>query len=83
MKAAANAVPNASILDGWWAEGYEGGKGKNGFAVGAREPQKTRRLQDKYDSDELYRVLLEEVLSLYWMRGKGGLFARKVRTDIN
>lgn len=73
MKAAANAVPNASILDGWWDEGYEGGKGKNGFAVGAREPQKTRRLQDKYDSDELYRVLLEEVLSLYWMRGKGGL----------
>ena len=34
MKAAQNGVPNVSVLDGWWDEGYEG---DNGWAIGARE----------------------------------------------
>ena len=35
MKAAQNGVPNISVLDGWWDEGYEG---DNGWAIGGREP---------------------------------------------
>src|SRR5436190_930925 len=31
QKAALNGQPNCSILDGWWAEGYNG---KNGWAIG-------------------------------------------------
>ena len=31
QKAALNGVPNVSILDGWWAEGYTG---TNGWAIG-------------------------------------------------
>ena len=31
MKAAQNGVPNVSVLDGWWDEGYEG---DNGWAIG-------------------------------------------------
>ena len=34
MKAAQNGVPNVSVLDGWWDEGYEG---DNGWAIGGRE----------------------------------------------
>ncbi len=36
MKATLNGVPQLSVLDGWWIEGYNG---KNGWAVeGARRP---------------------------------------------
>lgn len=69
MKAAANGVPNASILDGWWDEGFVGGKERNGWAVGDRTPQKTSRAQDKFDALDLHRVLSEEVMPLYWKRG--------------
>ena len=39
MKAAQNGVPNVSVLDGWWDEGYEG---DNGWAIGGRETQPRR-----------------------------------------
>lgn len=71
MKAAANGVPNASILDGWWDEGYEGPKDRNGWAVGDRKPQKTAAKQDKFDALDLHRVLSEEVTPLFWKRSGG------------
>jgi starch phosphorylase len=30
MKAAINGIPNLSVLDGWWGEGYDG---NNGWAI--------------------------------------------------
>ena len=39
-KAALNGLPNLSMLDGWWAEGYNG---KNGWAIGeGREYRQSR-----------------------------------------
>ncbi len=74
MKAAANGIPNASILDGWWDEAYEVGEnGPNGFAVGQRQNQPSREVQDKFDSDSLYKVLEKEVLPLYWKRNSAGV----------
>lgn len=73
MKAAANGVPNASILDGWWDEAYEGPEGRNGFAVGQRQNQRTREAQDKFDSASLYKVLETEVLPLFWNRDASGV----------
>lgn len=70
MKAAINGVPNASTLDGWWDEGFEN---DNGWAVGRREPQSTRRRQDKFDSESMYEVLEKEVLPLYWRRNDAGV----------
>ncbi|MBC7543249.1 MAG: alpha-glucan family phosphorylase, partial [Candidatus Sericytochromatia bacterium] len=54
QKAALNGVPNLSILDGWWCEGYDG---TNGWAIG--EPREYRDLdaQDDADSDSLYQLL--------------------------
>jgi starch phosphorylase len=74
MKAAANGVPNASILDGWWDEAFEiGSDGRNGFAVGQRKNQRTRAAQDRFDSGSLYEVLEREVLPLFWERDSTGL----------
>ena len=39
MKAAQNGVPNISVLDGWWDEGYQG---DNGWAIGDRETRRRR-----------------------------------------
>lgn len=74
MKAAANGVPNCSILDGWWDEGFEPGMEiPNGFQVGSRTPRKSREKQDKFDAKSLYEVLEREVLPLYWKRDEGGV----------
>ncbi|HEY3780045.1 MAG TPA: alpha-glucan family phosphorylase [Fimbriimonadaceae bacterium] len=73
MKAAANGVPNASILDGWWDEAFKGGKDRNGFQIGSRTPAKSLSAQDKADAKDLYRVLEEEVIPLYFDKDKAGL----------
>lgn len=70
MKAAANGVPNASILDGWWDEGYEG---NNGWAIGDRDAVPDERHQDALDAEALYRTLEEQVVPLYYQRDQGGL----------
>lgn len=35
QKAGINGIPNFSVLDGWWAEGYDG---RNGWAIGIEDP---------------------------------------------
>lgn len=66
MKAAANGIPNCSVLDGWWDEAYEEGDRRNGFAIGKRTNFRSVDAQDKADGAELYRVLEQEVLPLYF-----------------
>lgn len=74
MKAAANGVPNASILDGWWDEGFDGRKGfQNGFAIGDRSEAKTVEEQDKRDGEALYKCLEDEVIPLFFKRDADGL----------
>ncbi|MGB8954186.1 MAG: alpha-glucan family phosphorylase [Tumebacillaceae bacterium] len=66
QKAGVNGVLNCSVLDGWWAEGYNGG---NGWAIeGATHG--TRDDKDSVDGDELYRLLEEEIAPLYYQRGE-------------
>lgn len=72
MKAAMNGAPNLSILDGWWPEGCEHGvtgwrigQGKD-LGVDLNEEQK--RVQDKRDQENLYKVLEDEVLPTYEKR---------------
>ena len=56
MKAAQNGVPNVSVLDGWWDEGFEG---DNGWAIGGRETDPDEAAQDWRDAQDLYRLLEE------------------------
>jgi starch phosphorylase len=70
MKAAQNGVPNVSVLDGWWDEGYEG---DNGWAIGDRSMDPDESAQDWRDSGALYRLLEEEILPAYYERDATGL----------
>jgi starch phosphorylase len=82
MKAAANGVPNASVLDGWWDEGFDG---DNGWAIGSREMDEDHGAQDRADADSLYRVLEEDIVPLYYQRGEDGLptdWIRRMRVSI-
>jgi starch phosphorylase len=65
MKAAINGVPNLSVLDGWWAEGYNG---FNGWAIGNQAQLEDANAQDEADAESLYRLIEEEVVPLYYQR---------------
>ncbi len=70
MKAAQNGVPNISVLDGWWDEGYAG---DNGWAIGGRETNPDEAAQDWADALDLYRLLEEDLIPRYYERGTDGL----------
>ncbi|MBN1259881.1 MAG: alpha-glucan family phosphorylase [Anaerolineae bacterium] len=71
MKAAFNGVLNLSILDGWWAEAYNG---RNGWAILAENDTYGNEWeQDEADADALYRLLEDEVIPLYYQRDRGGI----------
>jgi starch phosphorylase len=70
QKAAMNGVINVSILDGWWDEGF---KGDNGWAIGGRDSNPDEGAQDWADAQDLYRLLEEEIVPLWYDRDAGGL----------
>jgi len=70
QKAALNGQPNCSILDGWWAEGYNG---KNGWAIGEEREYHDQNVQDEADSLSLYSLLEEEIVPTYYDYGDDGI----------
>jgi starch phosphorylase len=71
MKAAVNGVPQVSILDGWWAEGFTG---RNGWAFGEKSAAAERDPdRDREDAAGLYDVLEREVVPLYYRNAKIGV----------
>ena len=70
QKVVLNGGLNLSILDGWWAEAYDG---LNGFAIGNGETHTSQDLHDSRDAEALARVLREEVIPLYYERDHDGL----------
>jgi starch phosphorylase len=70
QKAAMNGVINVSILDGWWDEGFEG---DNGWAIGGRDPNPDEGAQDWADAQDLYRLLEEEIVPLWYDRDAEGV----------
>jgi starch phosphorylase len=70
QKVVLNGGLNLSILDGWWAEAYDG---LNGFAIGNGRTHSNHEIHDSRDGEDLYRVLLEEVIPLYYSRDNDGL----------
>ena len=73
MKAALNGVPHLSLLDGWWVEGFNG---KNGWAFGHEEKSGNR---DQADAEELYRILEEDIIPLYYKFSDDGIQVEWVR----
>jgi starch phosphorylase len=70
QKAALNGVPNLSILDGWWVEGYSGA---NGWAIGQEEQREDENQQDSEDAASLYALLEDEIVPLYYERDRDGI----------
>ena len=80
QKAVLNGALNLSILDGWWAEAYDG---SNGFAIGKGTSHVDDRVTDARDAADLYRVLAEEVIPLYYDRDIDGLPRHWIKRMMN
>lgn len=70
QKVVLNGGLNLSVLDGWWAEAYDG---MNGFAIGSGRTHSNMDAHDTRDGNDLYRTLREEVIPLYYQRDRDGL----------
>jgi len=67
QKASLNGIPNLSVLDGWWAEGYNGA---NGWAIGGDADYDNQDEQDRADVASLYQLLEEEIVPLFYSRDR-------------
>jgi len=74
MKAAMNGVLNLSVLDGWFDEAYEM---SGGWAIGDREPYSED--QDAIHATNIYYLLENEIVPLYYAQSEGGLSSDWVR----
>ena len=70
QKVVLNGGLNLSVLDGWWAEAYDG---SNGFSIGTGRTHCNMDVHDSRDGEDLYRVLHDEVIPLYYQRDRDGL----------
>jgi len=70
QKVVLNGALNLSVLDGWWAEAYDG---LNGFAIGVGETHSATERHDIRDADALIATLRNEVVRLYFDRDRDGL----------
>jgi starch phosphorylase len=68
MKAALNGALNLSVLDGWWAEAYDG---ENGWAIGDGNGWEDAEAQDDHDAEELLDKIEHELLPLFHERDGG------------
>ena len=73
QKASVNGVINFSVLDGWWAEGYNQ---KNGWTIGNNSEYDSYEAQDQADSQSLYRTLEEKIIPAYYEREENNLPTR-------
>jgi starch phosphorylase len=69
IKAAINGTLNLSVLDGWWAEGYDGA---NGWGIPPSTISDDGRRDDE-DSRALYELVQDEVVPLYFQRDERGM----------
>ncbi len=79
MKTACHGGLNCSIMDGWWREICDD---KNGFAVGDDSHPSDITQQDKRDSQNLYRVLADEIIPCFYDRDADGIprkWIKKIR----
>lgn len=66
MKASLNGVPQMSIPDGWWIEGYNG---RNGWTFGTEKGGD----RDKADAGAMYDLLKNEIIPLYYAVDNDGI----------
>ncbi len=73
QKASVNGVINFSVLDGWWAEGYNQ---YNGWTIGTNAEYTSYEEQDKADSDSMYYTLENKIVPMYYDKDENGLSSK-------
>lgn len=83
QKTSAHGCLNMSILDGWWREAFDG---SNGFAIGPDSQPDSIEEQDRVDSENLYKVLTQEVIPGFYNRDSTGIprqWIQKIRRSMS
>jgi starch phosphorylase len=70
QKVILNGGLNVSVLDGWWAEAYNG---MNGFAIGRGRTHASEEENDRRDAEALHEVLKHQVIPTFYDRDDDGL----------
>ncbi|MGH7705114.1 MAG: alpha-glucan family phosphorylase [Candidatus Dormibacteria bacterium] len=70
QKALLSGALNCSVLDGWWAEGWDG---KGGFAIPSFEEIEDQAERDRRETEALFEVLESEVIPTFYTRTEAGL----------
>ena len=70
QKASVNGVVNFSVLDGWWAEGYNQ---KNGWSIVTNKEYSSYEEQDRADSESIYYTLENKIIPTYYNKDKDGI----------
>ena len=76
MKAALNGALNASILDGWWDELFNG---ENGWAISSAEQIDDEERRDELEANSLFEILERQIVPLFYERFQGPVPRRWVR----
>ncbi len=80
QKAVLNGALNLSVLDGWWAEAYDG---SNGFAIGNGMAHVSDEVTDQRDAESLLTALEDEVIPMFYDRDVDGLPRRWIKRMMN
>jgi len=67
-KAALSGALNCSILDGWWAEMFDG---SNGWAISSAEAYEELSHRDQVEADSLFEILEGQIVPLFYDRFEG------------
>ena len=70
QKASVNGVVNFSVLDGWWAEGYNQ---QNGWSIGTNAEYANYDEQDNADSQSIYQTLENKIIPAYYEKNENGI----------
>jgi glycogen phosphorylase len=79
MKIAIHGGLHLSTMDGWWREAYDG---HNGWKIGEDTTASTDQMQDDIDGASLRAVLEQDIIPLFYDRGKDGIphrWLKKIR----
>ena len=79
-KAEMNGVVNLSVLDGWWVEGYREGAG---WALPQERTYQNQGYKDQLDAATIYTLLENEIIPLYYNKGKKGYSEKWVKVIKN
>lgn len=82
MKVNFNGGLNCSIRDGWWDERSDD---DNGWDIGRGEEYEDPEYRDNMESSQLYDILENDMIPLYYKHGKDGLphdWVKKMKTSM-